>query len=151
MRTARHPKDFWSGVMFVAIGLFAIVYAGNAYTLGTAARMGPGYFPRILGLLLVGLGAILVVRSFRLAGPAVPRFHWKEIGIVLGSVVVFGLVVERLGIALSTVGLIVVASAASREWRPKESLLVGLVLAVLATLVFVVGLNILLPIWPGGH
>jgi hypothetical protein len=144
----RSPKDFWSGVLFIAVGLFALVYAGTTYTLGTAARMGPGYFPRILGILLVALGVILTLRSFKLKGPPVPKFHWKPTLIVLGSVVVFGLVVEKLGMALSTLGLIIAASAASHEWRPKESVLVGLFLATLAVSVFILGLKLQLPIWP---
>jgi len=57
MAAIRHPKDFWSGVLFIAIGVSTIV-AGSKYTLGTAARMGPGYFPRILGILLIALGAL---------------------------------------------------------------------------------------------
>ena len=71
MAAIRNPKDFWSGVIFVAIGLFAIVY-GSKYTLGSAARMGPGYFPRILGILLILLGTILAVRALRLNGPPLP-------------------------------------------------------------------------------
>ena len=76
MAVIRHPKDFWSGVLFIAIGVFAIVY-GMKYTLGSAARMGPGYFPRILGILLIGLGAILALRALRLNGPPLPRWKWR--------------------------------------------------------------------------
>ncbi len=144
----RAPKDFWSGVLFVATGLFAVVYSGISYNLGTAARMGPGYFPRILGLLLIALGGILAVRALRFDGPRVPHWHWRPTIVVLGSVVLFGLVVEKLGLALSTVMLIVLASSASREFRPRESVLVGIFLAALAVGVFVVGLKLQLPIWP---
>jgi len=144
----RAPKDFWSGVLFVAIGLFALLHAGASYTLGSAARMGPGYFPRILGLLLIGLGAILAARGLRTAGPPVPRWPWRPTVVVLGSVVLFGLVVEKLGLALSTVMLIVLASTASHEYRPRESLLAGVFLAAMAVGVFVVGLKLQLPIWP---
>jgi hypothetical protein len=149
MPSIRNPKDFWSGVLFVAIGIGTIVI-GSKYTLGTAARMGPGYFPRILGILLIGLGAILALRATRTVGGPFPRFHWRPLLIVLGSVVMFGAIVRTVGVALSTVLLIVVASAASREFRPRESLLVGVVLAALAVGVFVIGLQLQLPIWPGG-
>jgi hypothetical protein len=144
----RAPKDFWSGVLFIAVGLFAVIYAGASYNLGTASRMGPGYFPRILGLLLIVLGGILTLRSFRIAGPKVPRWHWRPTLVVLGSVVLFGLLVEKLGLALSTVMLIVLASAASHEFRPRESFVVGVFLATLAVGVFVIGLKLQLPIWP---
>src|SRR5262249_36054772 len=147
MATIRHPKDFWSGVIFIAIGLFAIVY-GTRYTLGTAARMGPGYFPRILGILLIVLGAILAVRALRLNGPQLPGWKWRPTGVVLGSVVLFGAIVQPVGIALSTVILIVGASAASNEFRPLEALVAGVLLAALAVGVFVIGLKLQLPIWP---
>jgi hypothetical protein len=121
----RNPKDFWAGVLFVLTGVAAIVI-GSRYNLGTAARMGPGYFPRILGMLL----------------------RWRPTLVVLGSVVLFGLIVNRVGLALSTVILIVLASAASTELRWKEALVSGLLLATLAVGVFIIGLKLQLPIWP---
>jgi hypothetical protein len=147
MATVRHPKDFWSGVIFIAIGLFAILY-GMKYSLGTAARMGPGYFPRILGILMVLLGAVLALRAFRLEGPPLPKWKWRPTVVVLGSVVLFGAIVQPVGIAISTVILIVGASAASPEFRPREALIAGVVLAALAVVVFVIGLKLQLPIWP---
>jgi hypothetical protein len=148
MSLIRHPKDFWSGVLFMGLGAFALI-AGSKYTIGTAARMGPGYFPRILGILLLLLGAILAVRAFRLTGDKVPGWKWRPTLLVLGSVVVFGAIVKLLGMAISTVILIVLASAASHEFRPKEAVIAGVLLAALAVGVFVVGLNLQLPIWPG--
>jgi hypothetical protein len=147
MAAIRHPKDFWSGVIFVAIGIFTIVY-GTKYTIGTAARMGPGYFPRILGILLILLGLVLALRALRLQGAPIPKWHWRPTIVVLGSVVVFGAIVQHVGVALSTVILIVLASAASHEFRPKEALISGVFLAALAVGVFVVGLKLQLPIWP---
>ena len=149
MASIRNPKDFWAGALFIAIGIAALVIASR-YALGTAARMGPGYFPRILGILLIVLGGILAVRGLRTSGPPIPRFHWRPTLIVLGSVVLFGAIVRSVGVALSTVILIVSASAASREFRPREALMVGVLLAALAVGVFVVGLQLQLPIWPGG-
>ena len=143
----RNPKDFWSGVLFVAVGIGALVL-GSKYTLGSAARMGPGYFPRMLGILLVALGGILALRALATDGPPVPRFRWWPTVLVLGSVVVFGLIVQTVGLALSTLLLILVASAASPEFRWKEALVAGVVLATLATAVFIVGLKLTLPIWP---
>ena len=144
----RHPKDFWSGLVFISLGIFAIVY-GSKYTIGTAARMGPGYFPRILGILMIVLGAILVLRALRLEGAPIPAWKWRPLLLVLGSVVVFGAIVKWLGMALSTVILIVIASAASHEFRPKEAVISGVLLAALAVGVFVIGLSLQLPIWPG--
>jgi hypothetical protein len=143
----RNPRDFWSGVLFTLLGVGALVM-GSKYTLGTAARMGPGYFPRILGILLVVLGVVIALQALRVRGDAMPRFRLRPLVVVLGSVVLFGAIVRPLGVALSTVILIVVASAASSEFRPRESLVAGLVLAALAVGVFVVGLQLQLPIWP---
>jgi hypothetical protein len=144
----RNPTDFWSGTLFVAIGVATIVI-GSKYTLGTAARMGPGYFPRILGILLIALGGILAIRAMRIPGPGLPAIRWRPTLIVLGSVVLFGAIVRSAGVALSTVILIFAASAASHEFRPREALIVGVFLAAMAVGVFVVGLQLQLPIWPG--
>jgi hypothetical protein len=133
--------------MFVGLGVLALVL-GSGYTLGTAARMGPGYFPRILGLLLIGLGVIIVISGLRGHGERVPPWKWRPTLVVLGSVVLFGFIVATAGVAISTVILIVTASAASHEFRPKEAVLVGVLLAALAVGVFIIGLHLQLPIWP---
>jgi hypothetical protein len=148
MRLIANPRDFCAGALFVVIGIAAIV-AGSQYTLGTAARMGPGYFPRILGILLIALGGILAIRAMRIPGPGLPAIRWRPTLIVLGSVVLFGAIVRSAGVALSTVILIFAASAASHEFRPREALIVGVFLAAMAVGVFVVGLQLQLPIWPG--
>jgi hypothetical protein len=148
MPAIRNPKDFLAGLIFVAFGIAAIVL-GSAYPLGTAARMGPGYFPRILGILLIVLGGALALRSLSLVGTPLPGWRWRPVIVVLGSVVVFGMVVTHIGLVLSTIGLIVASSAASHEFRPKEALVSGLLLAALAVGVFVIGLKLVIPIWPG--
>ena len=142
------PKDFYAGLLFVAFGVFAIIVARN-YPLGTAARMGPGYFPRLLGILLIVLGGALSLAALRGRGPALPGWKWRPVSVVLLSVVAFGLVLTHAGLVLSTIGLIAVASTASREFRFKESLLSGVLLAALSVGVFVIGLKLQLPIWPG--
>ncbi len=147
MAFIRHPKDFLAGLLFVAFGIVAIV-VGSHYTLGTAARMGPGYFPRILGILLIVLGSALALRALRQNGPPLPGWKWPPTVIVLASVAAFGLIVEWLGVVVSTILLIVAASAASHEFRFRESLVAGIALATLAVAVFVIGLKLQLPIWP---
>ncbi len=148
MAVVRSPKDLVAGLMFIAVGILAIVIASN-YTLGTAARMGPGYFPRILGILMIVLGGAIALRSLRVSGPPPPGWKWRPVLIVLGSVIIFGLVVNWLGLVLSTILLIVMASAASSEFRPKEAAISGALLAVLAVAVFVIGLKLQIGIWPG--
>ncbi len=149
MAFVRHPKDFFAGLLFISFGIAAIVVGSN-YTLGTAARMGPGYFPRILGILLIGLGSALSLRALRLNGPPLPGWKWRPVVIVLCSVALFGMIVNYAGVVASTIFLIVASSAASHEFRFRESLVAGVVLAALAVGVFVVGLKLQLPIWPAG-
>ena len=147
MPAIRNPKDFCAGALFIAIGI-ATILLGTRYALGSAARMGPGYFPRILGVLLIVLGGILAVRALRIRGPRIAALRWRPTLIVLGSVVLFGAIVRPVGVALSTVILIVAASAASHEFRPREAFVAGVLLAAMAVGVFVVGLQLQLPIWP---
>ncbi|MFO1412661.1 MAG: tripartite tricarboxylate transporter TctB family protein [Burkholderiales bacterium] len=147
MQFIKGPKDFWAGILFIALGIFAIVVGSN-YTLGTAARMGPGYFPRILGILLIGLGALIAFNGLRVPGESIPPFKWRPTLVVLGSVVIYGIIIQNLGVAISTVFLIVASSAASHEFRWKEALIAGVLLSALAVLVFIKGLGLQLPIWP---
>ena len=147
MSAIRGPRDLYSGLLFVVVGALTVLIAIN-YPVGDAARMGPGYFPRALGTLLMLLGAISVWRSFRLQGTPITRWKWRPIVIILASVIVFGHIVQFVGLALSTVFLIFAASAASHEFRWKEAALIGLFMAVLCVGVFVYALRIQLPIWP---
>ncbi len=150
MVVVRSPKDLLAGLLFIAAGIAAIAIAAN-YKLGTAARMGPGYFPRMLGLLLIVLGAILAARSLRLTGPPLPGWKWRPVLVTLGSVVMFGLIVNRVGLVISTILLIVMASAASHEFRLRDAVISGIALAALAVGVFVIGLKLQIGIWPGAH
>lgn len=143
----RHRRDFLGGLLLLAFGVAAIVLS-SGYAPGTAARMGPGYFPRALGLLLIAIGAVIAAQALRVAGPGFPRWPLRPTIVVLGGVVLFGAIVERAGLALSTVVLVFVASVASREFRPREALVSAILLAILAVLVFGVGLQVQLPIWP---
>lgn len=145
----RHQKDFWSGVMFLVIGL---AFAGLAqrYDLGTAQRMGPGYFPTVLGGLLAVLGLVIAIRALRRAerGSDVERFHFGPLAVVLGAVALFALLLRPAGLVAALLVLVGVSAYASHEFRLREviplaAFLVGLVLAV-----FVWGLGMVVPVWP---
>jgi hypothetical protein len=148
MAIVRSPKDLVAGLLFIATGTAAIGMA-TSYTLGTAARMGPGYFPRLLGILLIVLGMALALRSLRLNGPPLPGWKWRPVLVILGSVTMFGLIVNHAGLVISTILLIVMASAASHEFRPREAVISGIALAVLVVGVFAIGLKLQIGIWPG--
>ena len=136
MSLIKHQKDFWAGVLYIAFGAAAIVIALD-YPLGTANRMGPGYFPRGLGILMIVLGRILVLRSFKLPGRADRASRRSSrLLIVLGSVIVFGLAAPKLGLVVATILLILVSSTASHEFRWKEAIIASVVLAAFTVAAF---------------
>ncbi|GIK85068.1 MAG: tripartite tricarboxylate transporter TctB family protein [Burkholderiales bacterium] len=147
MALIRHPKDFWAGVFFIAVGTAAIVIALD-YAMGTAGRMGPGYFPRWLGGIMVGIGALLVLRSFRLQADKIQFPTFRPLLIVLGSVFLFAVTVNWAGLVLSTILLVLASSVASHEYRWKESIVAAIALAVFVVLAFRWGLQLQLPTWP---
>ena len=147
MTFIRSPKDFWAGIMFITFGLAALLIA-REYPIGTAGRMGPGYFPRVLGFMMIGLGAILSLRALKLRGTPIQFGSFKPLLIVLGSVIIFALLAPKLGLVLATIALILSSSVASDEYRWKESIIASLVLAVFTVLAFGWGLKLQLPVWP---
>src|SRR5262249_34565075 len=96
----RAPKDFWSGVMFCGFAVVAIL-AARGYSLGAADKMGPGYFPLLLGGLLSALGGIVIRRSLVLSGEPVPRFHVVPLAVIAAAICLFGVMIEPLGLVLS--------------------------------------------------
>jgi len=143
------PKDFLAGLMFLFFGAAAMVLS-RGLTIGTAAKMGPGYFPFVLGLLLAALGAVLLWRSLL---PAKDRESWpslqlKPLAIVLLSVFLFSQILKPFGLLLSTALLVVMVSKASHEFRWREALANAAVLVVIVLAVFVYFLKFQIPVWP---
>ncbi len=145
----RRPKDFYTGAMFLLFGGGAMALA-TEYQIGTAAKMGPGYFPFVLGAFLVGLGIILEIRSFldTQGRKEKPSFHLKPLALVLASVVVFSLLLRPLGLLGSTVLLVLLSSLGSHEFRLKEALLNAVALLFIVLVIFVYFLEFPVPVWP---
>lgn len=148
MRVRNH-RDFWAGLMFVAIGVAFAVLAQD-YALGTPARMGPGFFPTMLGVLLALLGTAIVLQSLARgnADQRVGSIRWRPLALVLLSVLVFALALPRLGFVVAIVLLVGISAMASDEFRWKETIVAILVLLALSWLVFVQGLELQFPVWP---
>jgi hypothetical protein len=143
----RAPKDFWSGIMFIAFAAIAMLAAQN-YSLGSAGKMGPGYFPMMLGAALAFVGAILVVRSLIVAGEPVGRIHLLPLSIIVLGVVLFGVMLELFGLVIALIVVTLVSAFANRESRPLEAVGLSLALAAFSVAIFVVALRLPLPIWP---
>ncbi len=143
----RNPRDFWAGVLYIAFGLAAVVIASE-YPVGSANRMGPGYFPRGLGFLLMFIGAVLTLRALRLSGAPITFPTFRPLLVVLGSVTLFGLAAPHLGIFVATIVLIIASSMASHEFRWKEAIIASLVMAAFTVAAFAWGLQLQLPVWP---
>jgi hypothetical protein len=143
----RAPKDFWSGLMFIAFAAVALL-AARHYSPGTPVRMGPGYFPMLLGVVLAFIGGVLVVRSVVIAGAPVGLLHMRPLVVIAIGVVLFGILLERLGLAVALAAVVAVSALASRESRPLEVVALAAVLVVFSVAVFVYGLRLPLPLWP---
>jgi hypothetical protein len=141
----RHPKDFWTGIIFLFIGLAAVVI-GRDYTMGTAGRMGPAYFPTVLGGMLALIGLIGVIRSFLRAGEPVGKFYIKEIVLILVAVLLFGFLVRGAGLVPAALVLVLMSAYASPKFTWGASLLLAVGLAVFAVVVFVKLLGLPMPI-----
>lgn len=145
----RNQKDFWSAVMFIIFGVLFMVWSTD-YQFGTTQRMGPGYFPTVLGGMLVALGILVGIPSIKADAEVthVGKIGWRGLILILGSVIVYALLLPRLGFVVSLVVLIVVSAMASEEFTWKAALISCVVLGVCSYLVFVKGLELQFPVWP---
>jgi hypothetical protein len=146
----KSQKDFWSGLMFVATGLGFAAGATN-YSFGTSARPGPGYFPFGLGILLSILGALVLFKSLTIeteGGDPVGAIPWRPLALITLSVVVFGVALPKLGMIISLPILILIASLAGDEFKLKEVIVNIIILTLGSWLVFIKGLNLVIPLWP---
>ena len=144
----KSPKDFWSGLMFIASGLFFAVWAVTHYQMGTAVRMGPAYFPAVLGGLLAVLGAIILAGSLVIEGPKVPTFFFRPLGLVSLGCVLYGYLMKPLGLVGATAALVYVSALGGHEFNWKEVTILYVLLMVFSWLVFVKGLALPFPMWP---
>lgn len=141
-------KDFLSGLMFIGFGLVAL-YFGQKLALGTTVRMGPGYVPRMLALIMMGLGLLICVIALVAGAEPVEKPKWKPITLVTIGVLCFAFLFERAGLLPALIVLILIASLAGEEFKLKEVIANMVVLAIVCTLVFKVGLGMNITILRG--
>lgn len=144
----RNPTDFWTGLAFGGFGLFVSLYAAEYYRMGTAVRMGPGYFPTWIGALVAILGLLLALSALRTDGPRIPRLHWRPTLLVLAAGIAFGYLLKPLGLVLATIVFVVFAALGGHEFRWREAVALAVALAVFSVAVFVYGLGLPFPLWP---
>jgi hypothetical protein len=154
----KSQKDFFSGLMFMAVGA-AFAWGATSYSVGTGARMGPGYFPLLLGVLLAILGGIVMFNSLVVETPSgdkVGSFAWKPIGYILGSNLAFGILLGGLpsiklpsmGLMVAIYALVLIASKAGDSYKLRDVLILSTILAVGSYLAFIVLLKLQMPVWP---
>lgn len=146
----KSEKDFWSGLLFVVLGV-GFAWGATAYNFGSSARPGPAYFPFGLGVLTACLGGLILFKSLTIeveGGDRIGPWPIKQAAWIVGAVVIFGLTLPRLGLALALPMLVGVGSLASGEFHLREVLLNALVLTVGCWLVFIKGLGLIIPLWP---
>lgn len=154
----KSQKDFFAGLMFMVVGI-AFAWGATNYNIGEGARMGPGYFPLMVGLLLAVVGAAVVFESLVVEtedGEKIGSWAWRPLGFVIGANVIFGICLggippiglPSLGLIIGIYALVFVASLAGDEFKFKEVIILATVLAVLSYLAFIKLLNLQFPVWP---
>jgi hypothetical protein len=146
----KSQRDFWSGLMFLVIGV-GFAWGATEYSFGASARPGPGYFPFGLGILLALLGGLVLFKALTLEsenGDPVGAIAWRPLLIIIAAIIVFGLALPRLGLICTLPITIVMASLAGQEFRWRDVLISCVLLTVGSWALFILGLKLTIPVWP---
>ncbi|MCU0762044.1 MAG: tripartite tricarboxylate transporter TctB family protein [Hydrogenophaga sp.] len=143
---SKDMHDIVGGLALVALGGFAAIYA-QRYEFGDLNRMGPGYFPVALGIILALLGLMIALPAFKRHGEPI-AVKWKTLVLVLGSIVAFALTLKVIGLILATALAVVISSMADNDTSWKGRILLAVGVSALTYLVFGFALGMVLPAWP---
>jgi drug/metabolite transporter (DMT)-like permease len=146
----KSQRNFWSGLMFVIVGL-AFAWGATNYSFGSSARPGPAYFPFGLGVLMAIMGALVWFASVTVEtedGDPIGAIAWKPLLIITAAVAIFGFLLPLLGMIVSLPLLIVISALAGDEFHWKDALLNTVILTLGSWLIFIKGLNLVIPLWP---
>jgi Tripartite tricarboxylate transporter TctB family len=139
--TIRSPKSLVAGLLFAGIGAAAMAISTD-YRMGTALHMGPGYFPTVLGMLLAVVGVASAAQGLSVTGPAIGAVGWRPAAAITGAVLVFAAIVDRFGLVPACVAAVLLASLATRPWRPVQTMAVAAILSAAAVGIFIYGLQL---------
>ena len=146
----KSQKNFWSGLMFVAVGI-GFAWGATNYNFGSSARPGPGYFPFGLGIIQALLGAFLLFESLVVDtedGEPIGKWAWKPLTTITLSVAVFGYALPKFGMAIALPLLVILCSLAGDEFRWRDVLINSVVLTIGSWFIFIFGLKLVIPLWP---
>lgn len=147
----KSQRDFWAGLMFLLVGAaFAWGSAAN-YNFGSSARPGPAYFPFGLGILLALLGALELFKALTIeseGGDPIGNIAWKPLGVIVGAVAMFGWTLPHLGMFTAIPVLVIVSAIAGDEFHIKDAVINAAVLTLGSWLIFIYGLNLVIPLYP---
>lgn len=140
-------RDFIAGALLTAIGAAVAMYASNQYQVGDTARMGPGFFPTMLGWILAFIGLVITAMSFRTVKHILtpPPFTPRPFIAVIVAVALFALLINRIGLIPTTIVMVIVTSSGSNSFRFPRAVVLGVCLSVIAWAIFVFGLQMTLP------
>jgi len=144
----RNNRDFWAGVMLIGVGLLSITIARN-YAFGTSLRMGPGYFPSVLGGGLILFGLYLAAAGLKRNEKIEGNWSLRALIVLPLSLVLFGLLMEHAGFIPAMIVLIFGSAAAGTEFRLIEVLLLAIGLTAFAVALFIYGLGLPYPLLVG--
>jgi hypothetical protein len=136
-----HPQDFWSGLLFIAIGALA-AYLGRDFAFGTMTRMGPGFLPKVLAWLMMGVGAIILLRSLVLKGEPIQASRFRPQILIVVAILLFAQMIDRVGMVPTVFVVTIVASLAAEEMRWRDTLLLAVGLSAVCTLLFIMVLGL---------
>lgn len=154
----KSQRDFVAGLLFSAFGV-AYAWGATTYNVGTGARMGPGYFPLIVGVLIAILGSIITVRAMISEGgndEPIGSIAWRPLVFIIGANILFGILLGGLpsiglppmGLIVAVYALTVISSLAGDQFQWKPVLILGTILAIGSYLAFVMALNLQFQVWP---
>ena len=147
MLQIKSQQNFWAGILFLSVGA-GQTWLALQYNVGTASQMGPGFMPALLGGVLVALGLIIVSGSLVVRGPRIEPIYWRPLACIVGAMLLFALLIESAGLALTTVLVVLVAGSGYRERISWPWLgVLAIAMAVFAVGLFVHALKQPIPAW----